>query len=208
MAAELVETSRLWGRTAAPVQPQWVEPLARHLATRSYSEPRWESKRGQVVATEKVTLYGLAIVAGRKVGYGKVDPAVAREIFIRSALIERDWESTHLFLRENERLIAEAEDLEHRTRRRDIVVSDQVQFDFYDGRIPPDVVSAAHFDRWWKDERGRNPDLLTFPRTLLIPEEEEQQLDPHQWPTGWKQGDLVLRLSYRFDPGAPNDGVT
>src|SRR3712207_1872088 len=156
MAAELVETSRLWGRTAAPVQPQWVEPLARHLATRSYSEPRWESKRGQVVATEKVTLYGLPIVAGRKVGYGKVDPAVAREIFIRSALVERDWESTHLFLRENERLLAEAEDLEHRTRRRDIVVSDDSQFEFYDARIPAEVVSARHFDAWWKDERRRD----------------------------------------------------
>ena len=208
MAAELVETSRLWGRTAAGIQPQWVEPLARHLATRSYDEPRWDAKRAQVVATERVTLYGLPIVPGRTVGYGKVDPAAAREIFIRSALVERDWETTHLFLRENERLLAEAEDLEHRTRRRDIVVGDQVQFDFYDERIPADVVSGAHFDRWWRDQRGRDPDLLTFPRALLMPAEEQQQLDPRQWPTGWKQGDLVLRLSYRFEPGEPNDGVT
>jgi ATP-dependent helicase HrpA len=205
MAAELVETSRLWGREAARIQPQWIEPLAEHLVTRSYSEPRWDRRRGSVVATERVTLYGLPIVPGRTVPYGRIDPELARELFIRSALVERDWDTRHDFFQANGRLLEEAEALEHRTRRRDIVVNDQVLFDFYDERIPADVVSGAHLDRWWRDERGKDPERLTMPRALLIP---DNGADAQQWPTGWRQGDLILKLGYRFEPGMENDGVT
>ena len=206
MAAELMETTRLWGLNVARIQPQWIEPLAEHLVTRTYSEPRWDPRRGAVVATEHLTLYGLPIVAGRTVPYARVDPDAARELFIRRALVERDWDTRHDFFHENGRLLEEAEDLEHRTRRRDLVVSDEALFDFFDERIPADVVSAAHFARWWKDERRRRPDLLTFPRSLLVPDDDA--LDPREWPTGWRQGDLVLRLSYRFEPGTENDGAT
>ena len=208
MAAELVETSRLWGRTAARIQPGWVEPLARHLVNRSHSEPRWDARRASVVATERVTLYGLPIVAGRRVDFGGIDPVAAREIFIRAGLVERGWENTHLFFAGNGRLIEEAEELEQRTRRRDVVIDDDAMYRFYDERVPEGIVSAAHFNRWWRDERGSHPDLLTFPRSLLFGDEPDAGLDPQQWPTGWRQGALTLRLSYRFDPGAPDDGVT
>ena len=160
MVAELVETSRLWGRTAAKIDPRWVEPLAGHLVKRTYDEPHWERKRASVVATERVTLYGLPIVAGRKVAYGRIDPELSRELFIRRALVEGDWDTRHEFFAANRALLEEVEELEHRARRRDIVVDDQALYDFYDARIPADVVSGAHFDRWWKDERRREPDLL------------------------------------------------
>ena len=155
MVAELVETSRLWGRTAAKIDPRWVEPLAEHLIKRTYEEPHWERKRASVVATERATLYGLPIVEGRKVAYGRIDPELSRSLFIRRALVEGDWETRHAFFAANRRLLEEVEELEHRARRRDIVVSDQALYDFYDARIPADVVSGAHFDRWWKEERRR-----------------------------------------------------
>ena len=167
MVAELVETSRLWGRTAAKIDPLWVEPLAAHLIKRSYEEPHWERKRASVVALERATLYGLPVVAGRKVAYGKIDPELSRSLFIRRALVEGDWETRHAFFAANRGLLEEVEELEHRARRRDIVVADQALYDFYDARIPPDVVSGAHFDRWWKDERRRAPALLDFTRADL-----------------------------------------
>jgi ATP-dependent RNA helicase HrpA len=204
MAAELVETSRLWGRTVARVDPAWIEPLAGHLVRRSYSEPRWSRSRGSVVATERVTLYGLP-VAERTVQYGRIDPVLSRELFIRRALVEGEWESRHEFLAENRRLVEEVEALEHRTRRRDILVDDEALFGWYAERIPDDVVSAAHFDRWWRDARREDPARLTFPRELLVRGTVE---DPRAWPETWKQGDLELALSYRFEPGAEDDGVT
>ena len=168
MVAELVETSRLWGRTAARVQPSWIEPLAGHLLRRSYAEPRWDRRRAQVVATERATLYGLPVVDGRTVAYGRIDPVVARELFIRRALVEREWETRHAFLAENDRRLEEVEALEARARRRDIRVTDDVLFAFYDERLPPEIVSGAHFDRWWRDERRNDPERLTFPRELLV----------------------------------------
>src|SRR3954471_1445114 len=208
MAAELVETSRLWARDVARVQPEWVEPLAEHLVRRTYSEPRWDPKRGAVVATERVTLYGLPIVAGRTVTYGRIDPSLSRELFIRRALVEGDWETRHHFVAENRRRIDEVQALEDRARRRDILAGDEARFRFFDERIPPDVVSGPHFDRWWRDERRNRPDLLTYPREVLVAPDARDALDPRARPTAWKQGDLVLPLSYRFEPGAPDDGVT
>ena len=208
MAAELVETSRLWGRDVARIEPEWVEPLAEHLLRRTYSEPRWDAKRGAVVATERVTVYGLPIVAGRTVTYGRIDPVLSRELFIRRALVEGEWEARHDFLDENRRRVAEIEALEERARRRDILAGDDARFAFFDERVPADVVSGAHFDRWWRDERGARPDLLAYPREVLVAPDAADALDPRARPTAWKQGDLVLALTYRFDPGAPNDGVT
>ncbi len=162
MAAELVETSRLWARTTARIEPEWAEALAGPLARRTYSEPHWDARRGAAMATEKVTLYGLPIVAARPVQYGRVNPAGARELFIRSALVEGDWQTRHRFFHENRRLLDEAEDLERRARRRGIVADDDALFDFYDDRIPASVTSARHFDSWWKKARLDQPDLLTF----------------------------------------------
>jgi ATP-dependent helicase HrpA len=208
MVAELVETSRLWGRVAARIDPAWVEPLAEHLVKRSYSEPRWHKRRGSVVATERVTLYGLPVVAGRAVAYGSIDPALSRELFIRKALLEGDWDTRHAFVRDNQRLLEEVEELEHRARRRDLLVDDEALFAFYDERIPEQVVSGAHFDRWWKDERRRRPDLLTFTREVVVNADALASLTGPGRPEVWQQGELVLPLSYRFEPGSADDGVT
>jgi ATP-dependent helicase HrpA len=203
MAAELVETSRLWARTTARIEPEWAEALAGSLARRTYSEPRWDARRGAAMATEKVTLYGLPIVAARPVSYGRVNPAAARELFIRSALVEGDWTTRHRFFHENRRLLDEAEDLERRARRRGIVADDAALFDFYDDRIPADVTSARHFDSWWKKARQSEPDLLTFsPAELVGPAAEQVRLD--DYPGRWGG----LPLSYEFAPGEPDDGVT
>jgi ATP-dependent helicase HrpA len=204
MAAELVQTARLFGREVARIEPEWVEPLAEHLVRREHSEPRWDRRRAAVVATERVTLYGLPIVAGRTVGYGQIDPALSRELFIRKALVERDWDTRHAFFAENGRLLEEVDALEQRARRRDVLASDQVLFDFFDERIPADVVAGAHFDRWWRDERRARPDLLTYTRELLV----SADADLSGRPATWKQGGLELQLSYRFEPGAERDGVT
>ncbi len=208
MAAELVETSRLWGRTVARVDPTWVEPLAGHRLARTYSEPRWSASRGSVVATERVTLYGLPIVTDRTVQYGRIDPVLSRELFIRKALVEGEWRGRHDFLDANRALVEEVEALEHRSRRRDILVDDESLVAFYAARIPAEVVSAAHFDRWWRDARRDDPDRLTFTRELLMDAAAAAEMDPRDWPETWRQGDLELRLSYRFDPGAADDGVT
>ena len=174
VAAELVETSRLWARTVARIEPEWVEPLAAHLVKRSYSEPHWEKKQGGAVALEKVTLYGVPIVTDRKVSYGRIDPAAARELFIRHALVEGDWQTSHRFFAENRRLLAEAEELEHRVRRRGLVIGEDELFAFYDARIPAEVVSAQHFDTWWKQARRADPDLLTFKAGDLLSEDAAQ----------------------------------
>jgi ATP-dependent helicase HrpA len=207
MVAELVETSRLWGRTAARIEPRWVEPLAEHLIKRSYDAPHWERDRASVVATERATLYGLPVVAGRKVAYGRIDPELSRSLFIRRALVEGDWDTRHAFFAANRALLEEVEELEHRARRRDIVVDDQALHDFYDARIPADVVSGAHFDRWWKRERQREPALLDFTREDLV-RDAGAALDRRALPEAWRQGETTLRLSYVFDPGSERDGVT
>ncbi|MBO3101046.1 ATP-dependent RNA helicase HrpA [Cellulomonas fengjieae] len=206
MAAELVETSRLWGRDVARIQPEWAEEVGAHLVKRTYSEPAWSTKQGAATAFEKVLLYGVPIVNQRRVLYAKVDPEHARELFIRHALVQGEWTTHHQFFHENRRLLAEAEGLEARARRRDLVVDDDTLFAFYDERIPDDVVSSRHFDQWWKRARRDDPDLLTFTRELLVG--EAGAIDESAFPSRWPQGDLRLPLTYQFEPGTEADGVT
>lgn len=207
MVAELVETSRLWGRIAARIDPEWIEPLAGDLIKRSYSEPHWERGQGAVIASEKVTLFGLPIVAARKVNYSQIDPALCRELFIRHALVEGDWQTRHAFFRENQKLRAEVEELEHRSRRRDILVDDDTLFEFYDQRIGHEAISGRHFDSWWKKASRENPELLNFEKSMLI-KEGADKVSKLDYPNFWHQGNLKLRLSYQFEPGADADGVT
>ncbi len=207
MSAELVETSRLWARVNAKIEPEWVEPLAEHLLKRTYSEPHWEKDQAAVMAYEKVTLYGVPIVAQRKVNYGRIDPETSRELFIRNALVEGDWRTHHKFFADNRRLLSEVEELEHRARRRDIVVDDDTLFDFYEQRVPEHVVSGAHFDSWWKRKRHEQPDFLDFEREMLIRESAEA-VTKADYPDSWRQGPLKFRVTYQFEPGADADGVT
>lgn len=210
MSAELVETSRLWARQNAAIKPEWAERLGAHLVKRTYSEPHWSRKRAAVMARERVTLYGVPLVADRLVSYGTVDPPLARELFIRHALVQGEWESRHRFLAENARLLEEAEELEHRARRRDIVVDEHTLFEFYDARVGSDVVSGQHFDQWWKRARQKRPDLLTFDPAMLT-HDTADQVRQHDFPTQWHDSDeagLTFPISYHFEPGAADDGLT
>ena len=207
MAAELVETSKLWGRMVAEIEPEWIEPLAEHLTKKSYSEPRWSKSRGAVIADEKVSLYGVPIVAARPVNYGSIDPTVSREIFIQSALVEGDWNTKHKFFKQNQQLIREVEELEHKSRRRDILVDERTLFDFYDQRIGTEVISQKHFDTWWKKAEKQDPELLNFERSFLINDDAEQ-VNKLDFPNFWHQGNLKLKLTYQFEPGTDADGVT
>jgi ATP-dependent helicase HrpA len=205
MVAELVETSRLYGRTAARIQPEVVERVAGDRVQRAYSEPHWDSKRGEVMAFERVTLYGLPLVTRRRVGYARVEPTVARELFLRHALVEGDWQTRHHFFDDNARLRAELEELEERARRRDLLVGDDEVYQFYDVRVPADVVSAQHFNAWWRRQRRVTPELLTLTREDLLRAPDTADADR---PDAWQAGDVTLPLTYRFEPGATDDGVT
>ncbi|WP_435882083.1 ATP-dependent RNA helicase HrpA [Streptomyces kronopolitis] len=207
MSAELVETSRLWARVNAKIEPEWIEPLAQHLVKRTYSEPHWEQKMAAVMAYERVTLYGVPIVAQRKIAYGRIDPETSRDLFIRNALVEGDWRTHHQFFHDNRKLLGEVEELEHRARRRDILVDDETLFDFYDRRLPDDVVSGAHFDAWWKQKRRDEPELLNFEHSMLINESAEA-VTKDDYPDSWRQGKLKFKVTYQFEPGADADGVT
>ncbi len=209
VAAELVETSRLFARTVARVDPDDVERLAGHLVTREYSEPRWDAKRGSVVASERVTLYGIPLVVGRRVQYGSIDPVVSRELFIRHALVQGEWTTHHRFWADNQRALERVAELEERARRRDIRVDDETVFELYDARVPADVVSTRHFDRWWKRARHETPDLLTLTPEMLTNAATAGQVRVEDFPdeVPLTQG-LTLPLSYAFAPGTPTDGVT
>jgi ATP-dependent helicase HrpA len=213
MAAELVETSRLWARVAAKFDPVWAEQVAPDLVKRSYSEPHWSTKMGAVMAYEKVTLYGVPIIAQRRVNYSRVDPVLARELFIRHALVEGDWKTHHKFFHRNRALLLEVEELEARMRRRDLMVDDETLFEFYDARVGPDVVSERHFDKWWKDARQKNPDLLDYDKSLLL-NDEADNLDEAAYPRTLLHKGFELPLTYEFHPVAPgsppnpSDGVT
>jgi ATP-dependent helicase HrpA len=203
VVADLVETSRLFGRIAARVEPDAVERVAGDLVQRTYSEPHWDAKRGAVMGYERVTLYGLPLVAHRRIQYAQVDPVLARELFIRHALVEGDWQTRHHFFRDNTALREELAELEERARRRDLLVDDDEIYALYDARIPAEVVSTRHFDGWWKKQRHRTPDLLTFSRDDLLRHEDDADQ-----PDVWQADDVSLPLTYRFEPNAVDDGVT
>ena len=263
MTAELVETSRLFARTVARIRPEWVEPAARGLLKRSYSEPFWSVAKGAAMVRERVTLYGLTLAADREVLLGRlgdlvIDEAVAasrshapragslealaagfvsaskdplssgsfeprhfeelaaaregttarelaREMFIRNALVDGQWRERHAFQRRNEALVEQAREVERRSRTHGLVADEQARFRFFDDLIPEHVTSAAAFNRWWKDERREHPDLLIYPASLLMPREATSG---EGFPDRWQCGDLSLPLSYEFAPGSPRDGVS
>ena len=211
MAGELVETSRLWARQVAAIQPEWAEKLAGDLVKRQYSEPHWSTKRAAVMARERVTLYGVPLVADRLVNFGKVDRGLARELFIRHALVQGEWAALESgrqkFYEHNKRLLDEATELEHRSRRRDIVVSEDILFDFYDARVGADVVSGAHFEQWWKRERQKRPGLLDFDLAMLTHDTAEEVTEA-DFPQVWQDEGLTFNLAYHFEPGAEDDGLT
>ncbi|MHA3684451.1 ATP-dependent RNA helicase HrpA [Leucobacter sp. HY1908] len=207
MSVELVETSRLFARGNAVVDPAWAEELAGPLAKRQYSEPHWEKTQGAAVAYERVTLYGVAIVERRRVQLARFDQPHARELFIRHALVDGDWDSPQAFDRANRQLRRELEQLEERTRRRDIVSDDESIFEFYDQRIPQDIFSTRSFEGWWKKKRLTDPQFLHLKREDLL-EDEAEAVDEQEFPREWQHGDQRLRLKYRFDPTAEDDGVT
>jgi len=206
MAAELVETNRLWARTVARIQPSWLEPLAGHLVRRSYGEPWWDARRGTAMTTERVTLFGLPIVEGRRIPLGRVDPAAARRLFIEHALVDGDWRTHHRFAAANRAAVDEVRALEERTRRR-LLVDRERLVAFFDERVGAEVTSARHFDRWWRAARRQDPDLLTLtPEVLTDPGAAPVDLD--DFPTTWRQGELTFDVTYTFGPGAEDDGVT
>jgi ATP-dependent helicase HrpA len=207
MAAELVETTRLWAHTAAKIDPAWIEASAGHLLRRSYSEPHWEKKAAAVVAFERVTLYGIPVVTQRKITYGSIDPVVSRELFIRHALVDGDWDTRHEFFHRNRALLDEVADLEDRARRRDLLVDDETLVAFYDERIPAEVVSGRHFDSWWKKARRDDPDLLTYTEDLLV-DPDAAGVVGADYPTTWTANGIDLDVTYQFEPGTAADGVT
>ncbi|MGO4444535.1 ATP-dependent RNA helicase HrpA [Mycobacterium sp. 2YAF39] len=204
VVADLVETSRLYGRIAARIQPEAIERVAGDLVGRTYSEPHWDAQRGAVMAYERVTLFGLPLVPRRRVGYATVEPAIARELFIRHALVEGDWQTRHHFFRDNAGLREELSELEEKARRRDLLVGDDEVYAFYDARVPAEAVSARHFDAWWKKQRHKTPELLTMTRDDLLRKDDPSADQPNTW----QAEELSLPLTYRFEPGADDDGVT
>ncbi|QCR20811.1 ATP-dependent RNA helicase HrpA [Agrococcus sp. SGAir0287] len=206
MAAELVETSRLFARVVAGIDPAWAEPLAGDLAKRQWFEPRWSKRAGAAIATERVTLYGVPIVPQRRIQLSRVDPVLARDLLIRHGLVAGEWQVRERFLDANRALIAEIERLEERQRRRDLLLDDERIVELYDARIPMHVTDARGFQRWWRDAKAETPDLLTFTRDDLLGREDGP--DEDAYPTTWRQGDQTLRLTYRFEPGADDDGLT
>lgn len=205
MAAELVETSRLYARTVASIEPEWIEPLARESCRSSYSEPHWEKRRGQVVAYEKVTLFGLVIVARRSVNYGTIRPEEARQIFIQAALVEGELKGEYAFLKENQRLVAGLAELEDRLRQRDILVDDSALASFYETRLGPEVRDQRSLDRWLKEPGARARLVM---REEDIRHELPRNGELERFPTVLEVGDFSLPLSYRFAPGDEEDGVS
>ena len=203
VAVELVETSRLWARTVAAVQPEWVEEVAGPLIRRSWAVPHWAASTASVVATERGTLFGVPLWADRRVTYGRIDPVASRQIFIRSALVERNWRSDHGFLKHNDRVRDEAADLEERSRQRDLVADDDAIFAFYDRRIPDGIVSGSHFDAWWRRVQDRHQLDLSIDDLV-----DSGSVDADAFPDHWKVGNLELPVRYVFEPGSGHDGVT
>ncbi|WP_152663155.1 ATP-dependent RNA helicase HrpA [Arsukibacterium ikkense] len=207
MAAEWVETSRLYARSLAKIEPEWIEPLAAHLVSRSYSEPHWEKKRGAVVAYEQVSLYGLVIVPKRAVLYSKIDEPVCHQIFIREALVNQDLGTNDAFLSYNQRLIEEVTALEEKSRRRDILVDEDTLAAFYADKIPLWANNRIDFAKWWKKQRAIDPYFLNFDPDSLL-NRDTSDITADKFPESWRQGNLTLPLEYHFAPGELDDGIS
>jgi ATP-dependent helicase HrpA len=207
VAAELVETTKLYARTLAQVQPEWIEKSAGHLLKRNYSEPHWEKKRGQVGGYEKVTLFGITLVPRRKINFSPIDPVVAREIFIRSALVDGDFHTRAPFWRHNQELIAAIHDLEAKSRRRDILVDEERIYEFYDQRIPEGISTTPAFEKWLRSKSKKQPKQLYLKEADLI-REESQQVSKELFPDNLLLNGMQLPLEYHFEPGSNTDGVT
>ncbi|MGL4221857.1 MAG: DUF3418 domain-containing protein, partial [Shewanella sp.] len=207
MAAELTETSKLFARCCAKIEPEWLEPLATHLIKKNHLEPHFEAKQGSVIAFENQVLYGLTVVHRRRVQYGPINPVEAREIFIRSALAEGQLQTKEAFFIANQKLLEDVEALEHKSRRRDILVDEQVLMDFYEPRIPEGIYNAPKFFSWWKEARRTQPDLLDFNKSLLM-QRSADHISVLDFPDTWHKGNIRLQLSYHFDPAASDDGVS
>jgi len=207
MCAELVETSRLFGRMVAQVAPEWIEELASHLVKRTYSEPHWQKKSAQVAAYERTSLYGVTINPKRRINFGPLDPQLAREIFIREALVQGEYITQASFFKYNQSVIAEIESLEAKGRRRDILVDEQALFEFYDERIPADIYSGKAFEKWLKSIQDAKPELLFLQKQSLMRHEAEH-IHEGQFPDTMRANGIDLRLDYHFEPGHIEDGVT
>ncbi|MEL7157600.1 MAG: ATP-dependent RNA helicase HrpA, partial [Actinomycetota bacterium] len=207
MAAELVETSRLWGRVAAGIEPEWVERLGEHLASYSYGEPWWDSNRGSASVAEQVTLYGLTVVANRTRQLSTIDRALARDLFIHHALVEGEWRGDYPFVTHNRELLEQVQAMEARSRRRDLLVEAKAIHDFYDVRLPDHICGTTHFRRWWKKQDPDQRRALEMTTTDLVSPEADA-IDEEAFPDSWIDGDLDLELSYEFDPSSPLDGVS
>ncbi|MDP1692317.1 MAG: ATP-dependent RNA helicase HrpA [Burkholderiaceae bacterium] len=207
MAAELVETTRLFGRGLAAIEPTWIERIGGHLLKTQLLEPHWEKKAAEVVALERATLYGLVIYNNRKVNFGRIDAPAAREIFIREALVHADWDSKLPFLAHNEKLIRQVQELEHKARRQDVLIDDELIHAFYDQQVPADVVSGATFERWYRDEVKRQPELLKLTRDELM-RHEAAGITTNAFPKTLRLGGIDCAASYLHEPGDAKDGLT
>ena len=207
VAAELVETTRLYARTVAKVQPEWIEQIAAHLVKKTHTDPRWQPERGYVVATEKVTLYGLILVPQRTVHYGPINPKESREIFIRCALVEQDWRTEALFFRHNRRLIEEVQALENKARRRDVMVDQAALYDYYDRRVPAGIYNVPLFEKWRKETERLNPKVLFMSRRDLM-RHAADEITAEAFPDFLLVNQVPLNLEYDLEPGGPMDGLT
>ncbi|MEZ5321905.1 MAG: ATP-dependent RNA helicase HrpA [Microthrixaceae bacterium] len=207
MAAELVETNRMWAHTVAPVQVRWIERVGAHLVRRSHSEPEWDRARGAAHTLERITLYGVVLEPRRRVGLARIDPTGAREMFVHHALVLDDWDTHHRFVEHNREVRAEAERLVARTRRGDLLVERDRLYDWFDERIPPHVTSAAAFDKWWQQARTEHPDLLCLSVRDLVDADVEADLDTTGFPETWETAGLRLGVDYEYDPVDERDGV-
>ncbi|QDP01390.1 ATP-dependent RNA helicase HrpA [Thalassotalea sp. PS06] len=207
MAAELVETSRLFARFCARIDVEWVEPLAGHLVKRSYLEPHWDKKQGSVMAYEQVSLYGLVIVTKRRINYTKIDPETCRMMFVRQALVLGEGRIHQAFFQKNQDLIESITEMEDKSRRREFLVDEEQLVDFYLQRIPEHIADQASFLSWWKKTKKANPDLLTMSRNDVL-QDDRDEINVDDYPTIWRQDNLALPISYHFDPGSADDGVS
>ena len=207
MSAELVETSRLFARMNARIDPLWIEPLAEHLLKRSYSEPHWEKKQGAVMAFEQVSLYGLSIVTKRKINFNQIEPHTCRELFIREALVNGDCAIKEKFLPHNQSLVASIEALEQKARRKDFLIDEQQLVDFYAEKLPETVICQRSFLAWWKKAKQQNSVLLNFTKEFLL-NESSNELSSKEYPDTWQQQNLTLPLAYHFSPGDVDDGIS